>query len=152
MRPSVRLLIAPLLLGVVLVAGYGVHAYTSAGAYTPRVTIIDNDGTFAPGDPGTGMWGFAPAHLTVTRGESIVFDNPQGNFRPHTVTSITWSGQAPTRTLESGRLFDSSPTRETLVMPGQSFTLDTSSLDPGHYLYYCTLHPWMVGTFTVTGQ
>lgn len=152
MRSVVRFLMAPLVLGAVLAAGYGVHAYTSAGAYTPRVTVIDNDGTFMPGDPGTGQWSFAPAHLTVAKGESITFDNPQGNFRPHTVTSITWSGMAPTRTLESGKAFDSSPTRETLLMPGQSYNLDTSAMDAGHYLYYCTLHPWMVGTFTVTGQ
>lgn len=152
MRSIVRVLMAPLVLGAVLAAGYGVHAYTSAGAYSPRVTLVDNDGSFSPGDPGTGLWGFAPAHLTVAKGETITFDNPQANFRPHTITSITWEGTAPTRTLTSAKAFDSSPTREALVMPGQSFKLDTSDMDPGHYLYYCTLHPWMVGTFTVTGQ
>ena len=34
-------------------------------------------------------------------------------------------------------------------MPGSSFVLDTSTLDAGQYVYYCTIHPWMVGTFTV---
>ena len=27
--------------------------------------------------------------------------------------------------------------------------LDTNSLDPGHYTYLCTVHPWMTGTLTV---
>lgn len=84
------------------------------------------------------------------KGEKITFDNPAGNNRPHTVTSITWSGTAPTRTLESGTKFDSSPTLEMRITPGNSFTLDTTDLDAGNYVYYCTLHPWMVGTFTVT--
>src|SRR5207249_4883363 len=74
---------------------------------------------------------------------------PAGNTYPHTVTSITWTGMAPTRTLTSGLLFDSSPTREQYLLPGDSFTLDTTTLDPGQYLYYCTLHPWMVGSITV---
>jgi plastocyanin len=118
--------------------------------YQPRVTIIDNDGTFAPGDPGTGQWGYAPAHITVAKGESIVFNNPTGNFRPHTVTSITWTGAFPNRTLAPGALFNSSPDTASILMPGQSFTLSTADLEPGHYLYYCGIHPWMAGSFTVT--
>jgi plastocyanin len=144
------LLVVPLLLGVVLTVGAGVRAHNQAGAATPRVGIVDNDGSNPPPNlEATGYWGFFPHHITVTKGESITFDNPAGNFRPHTVTSITWEGTAPTRTLASGARFDSSPTREMLVMPGSSFTLDTTDLEPANYLYYCTLHPWMVGTFTV---
>lgn len=150
MRPVVRLLVVPLLLGFALVVGSGALAQQPSGPPAPRVLMFDNGGTFAPGDPATGQWTYVPAHITVTRGETITFDNPAGNFRPHTVTSITWEGQAPTRTLISGARFDSSPTREALIMPGGSFALDTTDLEPGHYLYYCTLHPWMVGTFTVT--
>ena len=150
MRIAARVLVVPALLGLILLAGTGLHAGSGVGAYTPRVVMIDNDGSFQPGDPGTGLWGFSPAHITVMQGEQIVFDNPASNFRPHTVTSISWSGMAPTRVLESGTQFDSSPTREMLVQVGQSWTLDTTNLGPAHYVYYCTLHPWMVGTFTVT--
>ena len=124
-RPAVRWLAVPVVLGLALVAGSGVLAQQPSGPPAPRVVMFDNNGTFAPGDPATGQWTFVPAHITVSRGETITFDNPAGNFRPHTVTSITWEGQAPTRTLASGARFDSSPTRETLIMPGGSFTLDT---------------------------
>lgn len=37
-----------------------------------------------------------------------------------------------------------------LLQPGSEFNLDTSELDAGQYTYYCTLHPWMVGAFTVS--
>ena len=140
--------------GLVLVAGLGlsVRAGDGAGLQAARVQMVDNAGTFAPGDPLTGQWGFAPAHITVQQGDAIVFENPAGNFRPHTVTSITAGGTPIARTLESGTVFDSSPTQDTLIAPGQSWTLDTSGLAPGHYTYYCKPHPWMVATFTVMGS
>jgi plastocyanin len=147
---AVRLLVAPAVLGLAFAVGSGVRAQQPPPApFAPRVMMVDNNGSFSPGDPGTGQWSFAPAHITVTKGDKITFVNPASNFRPHAVTSITATGMAPTRTLESAKLFDSSPTREMLIMPGSSFELDTSSLDPGHYSYYCTLHPWMLGSFTV---
>jgi plastocyanin len=128
----------------------GVRAQRHATAFTPRVTIIQNDAQFSPADAeGVGQWSYAPDHLAVMQGEQIEFDNPATNSFPHTVTSITWTGMAPARTLASGQAFDSSPTRETYIQPGQSWTLDTSTLMPGQYLYYCTIHPWMAGSFTV---
>jgi hypothetical protein len=54
------------------------------------------------------------------------------------------------RTLTHGAAFDSSPTREEVLMPGSSWSLDTSSLEAAQYLYYCWLHPWMVGSITVS--
>lgn len=150
MRTAIRSIVAAFLFGLVLAGGSGFAAHQTATAYTPRVIMIDNDGTFTPGDEGTGMWGYSPAHLSILQGEPIVFDNPASNFRPHNVVSITYSGDAFARVLESGSRFNSSPTRETLVTPGNSWTLDTTDLGPGHYLYYCSLHPWMLGTFTVT--
>lgn len=150
MRVPIRPVLASLLVGGALATMAGVHARQLATAYTPRVTIVQNDSGFTPADAeGLGQWSFAPAHMTVTQGEQIEFDNPATSTVPHTVTSITWSGMAPTRTLASGEKFDSSPTRDLLIMPGQSWMLDTSTLDPGQYVYYCTLHPWMVGSFTL---
>ena len=52
----------------------------------------------------------------------------------------------------AGAKFDSSPSRETLVTPGNSWTLDTATLDPGNYAYFCRIHPWMVGEVTVLPQ
>ena len=116
---------------------------------TNRVLIYDNGGTFMAGDEYTGEWGFMPHHIAVTKGESIEFVNPAGNARPHTVTSITASGQPPNRVLSHGTAFDSSPTQADVLRPGSAWTLDTSNLDAGQYAYYCWLHPWMVGSLTV---
>lgn len=138
-----RPLVAVVLLSL-LVAVTGARS-ASVTAYTPRVLMVDNDAPFAPpGDPGLGLWGFAPAHLSVYQGQPLVFENPAANKRPHTVTSLTWSGPPTARTLELGTLFDSK-----VLMPGETFTLDTTPLTPGQYVYLCTLHPWMVGTVTV---
>lgn len=126
------------------------HGATVAAAAPARVLMYDNGGIFAPGDVDTGMWTYTPNHIDVVKGEPIEFVNPAGNARPHTVTSISASGPVPTRTLASGMLFDSSPTREDFISPGSTWTLDTSTLDAGQYTYYCTIHPWMVGTFTLT--
>jgi plastocyanin len=138
------------LLAAVCGAIFALAQQTGTTVPALRVLIYDNGGTFMPGDPDTGEWGFTPNHIQVTRGEAIEFANPAGNARPHTVTSITWSGQPPMRTLTHGEAFDSSPTREEVLMPGSSWTLDTSSLEPAQYLYYCWLHPWMVGSITVS--
>src|SRR5205823_1663443 len=79
---------------------------------TPRVVLFDSPVNFTPGNAYLGWFGFTPAHLVVQQGEQIEFDNPAGNNYPHTVTSITWTGNAPDRTLVSGMAFDSSPTRD----------------------------------------
>lgn len=124
-------------------------AQAQAAKDAPRVTIYDTNVNFTAGNPAEGEWGFAPAHIAVPQGTQIEFDNPASNNFPHTVTSIAWSGTAPDRTLDSGTQFNSSPTKDAYIMPGGSYILDTSTLDPGQYDFYCTIHPWMVGTLTV---
>lgn len=145
---------ALLLASAVVVGGRAVlHSSATVQAQTvkdaSRVTIYDSNVNFTPGNPAEGEWGYAPVHIAVKQGASIEFDNPASNNFPHTVTSIGWSGTAPDRTLTSGVQFNSSPTKDAYIMPGASFTLDTTTLDPGQYDFYCTIHPWMVGTLTV---
>ena len=157
---SSRLRTAALGLGVATtILGAGIFAHNDAaidaqqqGPARPRVLMYDNDGTFQPGDAATGYWTFAPNHITVKKGESIEFVNPAGNKRPHTVTSIshTQGTSFPNLTFDWGTNFNSSTSRDNLIMPGGTYDLDTSEMNPGHYLYYCALHIWMVGTFTVT--
>lgn len=121
-----------------------------ASAYQPRVVIYDNDATTARREGRHFLeWGFAPNQLIVMPGDVILFENPATNSLPHAVTSITWRGVGAERTLESGTRFNSSPTVETLMKPGESWRLDTAGFAPGFYLFYCWPHPWMTGAFFV---
>lgn len=129
-------------------------AVPAVGAATPTVTLFDNDapGPSAGFDVAQGDWGYAPAHIAVMRGDTVLFNNPSSNRLPHTVTNIERVGPAFENQVAAGTRFDSSPSRESLVAVGTSWTLDTSTLDQGHYAYYCRIHPWMVGSLTVVGQ
>ena len=130
-----------------------VTSASGAAAYQPTVTMLDNDARPASQgfDPGRGYWGFGPEYVIVTRGESVVFVNPETNRFPHTVTSIALTGEGPfSGTLAAGTVFDSSPAREQRVQRGNSWTLDTSNIEPGNYSYYCRIHPWMVAKLTIT--
>ena len=100
-----------------------VASASGAAAYQPTVTMIDNDArTPNQGfDPGRGDWGFGPEHVTVKKGESIVFVNPESNRRPHTVTSIALGSEGPfAGSVAVGTLFDSSPAQDALVQRGTS--------------------------------
>ncbi|RLE20188.1 MAG: hypothetical protein DRJ50_11120, partial [Actinobacteria bacterium] len=81
-----------------------------------------------PGDVSIFDNGFAPTTKTVTAGTAVTWSNT--GALPHTVT-------------DRGGLFDSS-----FVMAGETFqrTFDT----PGTFSYFCTIHPEMVGTISVT--
>ena len=153
MGSRLRLLVVPALIGLVI-GGVALSAPGDAGAATPHVTIHDNDGpTPAQGiDFWTGHWGFAPHHVSARQGEPVVFDNPPTNKRPHNVVSIRNSGSPTEPALASGDRFTSGVARETWLMPGSTWTLDTSGVEPGHYSYYCSLHPWMVASVTILPQ
>jgi len=72
--------------------------------------------------------------VEILVGDTIVWLNADTAF--HTVTSGSES-----EGLDG--LFDSKE-----FAPGKSFTYKFSEI--GHYPYYCTLHPWMMGTIIVT--
>ena len=139
---------AVFLLAVGMVSAVGV---TVATAYTPTVTMIDNVAVAANQgiEIGQAYWGYGPNIIHVKKGEQVMFNNPATNKRPHSVTSISLGGMPFENNLAAGAKFDSSPTREALVTPGNSWTLDTNTLDAGNYAYYCRIHPWMVGQITV---
>lgn len=149
MRFTRRLAFVPAL---VFAVGVAWAASTSvATAYTPMVTMLDNDApTPNQGiDPGQGHWGYGPDLITVKKGEQVTFVNPPTNKRPHSVTSISLATTPFENGLVAGAKFDSSPSRETLVTPGNSWVLDTSTVDAGNYAYYCRIHPWMVGQISI---
>jgi len=72
--------------------------------------------------------------VEILVGDTIIWSNADTAF--HTVTS-----GSETDGLDG--LFDSKE-----FAPGKSFTYKFSEI--GHYPYYCTLHPWMMGTIIVT--
>jgi plastocyanin len=124
----------------------------TAAAVSPTVTMYDNDAPSAATrfDPAQGWWGYAPFHVEVKRGDPVLFNNPSTNRFAHTVTSFARAGATSyDNELAAASRFDSSPNRDTVVQPGQSWTLDTSTLDQGHFGYYCRFHAWMVGSVTV---
>ena len=78
--------------------------------------------------------GSTTGDVEILIGDTIVWKNADTSF--HTVTSGSESEGFD-------GLFDSKE-----FAPGKSFTYKFSEI--GHYPYYCTLHPWMVGTIIVT--
>jgi plastocyanin len=74
--------------------------------------------------------------LSVKKGETVTVVN--NDNAPHTATS----GNGPE---DAGQAFDTS-----LIMVGASGTIDTSTIEAGEYPYFCTVHPFMKGTLTVT--
>jgi hypothetical protein len=130
-------------------------------------TIVVSDFTFSPGDlkrsplmgGTTPSMGGAPV---VKRGEKLTFLNLDyvryGGTR-HSVASCHGPCNGPdTMTYpNSDGLFYSGPMgylalAETASSENQatpSWTLDTSSLEPGYHAYYCFQHRWMRGAFYV---
>jgi plastocyanin len=82
----------------------------------------------------TGGAGFEPAAITVSPGGTVIWDNPDNAL--HTATS----GESPT---PDGK-FDSG-----LIGANQESKPVTMPTEPGEYKYFCTLHPFLVGTVTV---
>lgn len=83
-------------------------------------------GASAQGNPD-----YEPDPVSVGKGDGVEWTN-EDNV-PHTVTSKTEG------------LFDSS-----IIAAGAKWLLNTAKLDVGDYQYYCSLHPFMGATLTVT--
>jgi len=84
-----------------------------------------------------GSQAYDPEEITVVKGTTITWTNNDSVV--HTVTSGTI--EDPT----FGELFDSGSKKSKA-----KWSLDTSKLEPGKYVYFCTFHPFMIGMFTVS--
>lgn len=73
---------------------------------------------------------YAPADLTVAKGARVKFSN--GDSTNHTATGDDAAA------LDTGT-----------IAPGKSKTVVLEA--PGTYRYFCSFHPFMKGTITVTG-
>ena len=76
---------------------------------------------------------YIPAELTISAGTTVIWDNTDN--AAHLATSGTPDG-GPDGAFDSG-----------MIMAGATFEQEFS--DKGEFVYYCLVHPWMVGTVTV---
>ena len=102
----------------------------TSGSTTASVNIDHHSGGTAQWFSATASWGFTPQVTTVKQGTMITVTN-DGHI-PHTITSYTHiiPVQIAYKTIMipiPDGVFDSGP-----IIPGQSFSLDTSHLAPGH--------------------
>jgi plastocyanin len=78
--------------------------------------------------------GYEPPTITVSAGGTVLWDNQDNAL--HTATS----GESPT---PDGK-FDTG-----IIGANQESKPVTMPTEPGEYKYFCTLHPFLVGTVTV---
>ncbi len=112
-------------------AGEGSATAPATTAAGPTITIPA--GAATPGNPA-----YEPTELSVKKGETVTVVN--NDNAPHTATNGNDASDP-----NSAQSFDTS-----LILPGASGTIDTSTMEAGDYPYYCTVHPFMKGTLTVT--
>lgn len=100
----------------------------------PPPVVVVPVGTSVPGCEADNTC-YLPSELTVPSGTTVIWEIE--DTAAHTVTS----GSPATGGI--AELFDSG-----LVMAGSQF--EYAFEDEGTFEYFCIVHPWMVGTVTVT--
>jgi len=118
----------------------GAPATEDPPAETPETPTVGPDEVVIPSgafDP-SAEYAFFPGDLTVTAGTTVTWTNQDPVV--HTVTSGPSNGSVGT----ADGLFDSG-----LFAEGETF--EYTFTEPGTYSYFCTPHPWMQATVTVTG-
>ena len=103
------------------------------GAEAAGATLTIPEGASVQGNPS-----YDPDPLTVSAGDVVEVSNQ--DTVPHTVTS----GSGP-EDPDSGSQFDTS-----IIDARATAQVDTANLAAGDYPYYCSVHPYMVGTMKVS--
>jgi plastocyanin len=80
---------------------------------------------------------FEPQHVTVEAGKPISWINKDSVV--HTITS----GKSVT----GQKMFSDGAFASGIIVPSETFEI---SLNQGNYTYFCSLHPWFLGSITVT--
>jgi plastocyanin len=104
----------------------------TSSAVGPSVTLNILEGSSVQGNPA-----YDPDPLSVTAGDVVEVSNQ--DTVPHTATS----GSGP-EDPESGSQFDTS-----IIDAGATGQIDTASLEAGDHPFYCSVHPYMLGSMTV---
>src|SRR3989442_1941105 len=123
------------------------HVARSTGSTSASVSIDHHQGSTTQFFSGSASWGFLPRDLQVKKGTQVALTN-NGLF-PHTFTSSTISVPV-TEGYKTLIIPISDGVFNETIVPGQSWTLDTSELNTGTYTYACLFHPWMKGALTVS--
>ena len=97
---------------------------------TPSNTTLTNTAPVAGNAVTIKNFAFAPAALTVKVGTTVTWTNQDSDA--HTVTSQG----------------SSSPLSSAALNTGQTYSYTFTK--PGTYAYFCTIHPFMTATVTVT--
>jgi plastocyanin len=105
---------------------------TSAGGGGGETTVVMPLGSSSA----TGGKGYEPDEITVSPGATVVWDNQDNAL--HTATSGNPETATPDGKFDTG-----------LVGANQQSKPVTMPTEPGDYMYFCTLHPFLVGTATV---
>jgi plastocyanin len=104
----------------------------SGGGGGGPVTVVMPAGSVAA----TSGAGYEPDPVTVSPGSTIIWDNQDNAL--HTATSGNPETATPDGTFDSGYVAANQQSKP-IIMP----------TEPGEYTYFCTLHPFLVGTITV---
>ncbi len=121
-------------IGAPVASSAAVSTAEAPAAAKPKadVTLTILEGAATQGSPD-----YDPDQLTIKKGNTILVDNL--DLMPHTVTNGKDASDAT-----SGKLFDTS-----IINGGEFKVLETANVDAGAHPYYCTVHPYMIGTLTV---
>ena len=104
---------------------------TSAGGGGETTVIMPLGSSSA-----TGGKGYEPAQINVSPGATVIWDNQDNAL--HTATSGNPETATPDGKFDTG-----------LIGANQQSKPVTMPTEPGDYMYFCTLHPFLVGTVTV---
>src|ERR687891_1839191 len=132
---SVVLAISFVIIGPAEVLAQGTNATnasSTAGGAGGQMTVVMPAGSVDP----NAATGYEPSSLTVSPGSAVVWDNQDNAL--HTATSGNPDTATPDGKFDTG-----------LVGANQQSKPTTMPTAPGQYTYFCTLHPFLVGTVTV---
>ena len=148
--------VSPRVLAIVSVALLVIFVFSSSRslAATTYQVKVGGEVMGSPLAKGGMVWynGYEPATIVIHPGDTVVWNVTGG---VHTVTSAALAADGSFR-FDSSRLItpadvlaDMGPGK--LLPPGSIFDLDTSTLQPGKYTYFCKIHPpGMTGTLNIT--
>ena len=129
---SVVLAISFVIIGPAEALAQGTNASSTAGGAGGEMTIVMPAGSVDP----NAATGYEPSSLTVSPGSAVVWDNQDNAL--HTATSGNPDTATPDGKFDTG-MVGASTQSQPVTMP----------TEPGEYTYFCTLHPFLVGTVVV---